>query len=339
MATKFFTCTLACMYRKVDESGAPQGGPMYYIELGLGPRFRPLAVFFSCCGLIGCLCLLQSNQLAEVLEVNHGVDRRVSALLIAAAVGAVIIGGIRRIALFSELLVPFMCVLYVLAALYVLATRLHLVPDALWGIVSDAFTGSAVAGGALGTVIITGVKRAAFSNEAGIGTAPMAHGAAKTNEPVREGLVAMMGPFIDTLVICTMTAMVILTSDPDLLRSGDGTLEGVALTSRAFESAMGPLGANIISLTVTLFALSTMFGYSYYGRKCLAYLIGHRFGGYYNLFYIASLAVGAIWSAEVVINMLDTAFAMMALPNMIATLLLAPRVIDASRVYFGKYGL
>ncbi len=340
MGTKFFTCTLACMYRKVDETGIPQGGPMYTIEVGLGPKFRPLAIFFSCCGLVGSLCLLQANQLAEILQENHGVQREVSATLIALGVGAVVLGGIRRIARFSEMLVPAMCCLYVAASLYVLATRAAVLPGVLWQIVSDAFTGSAIAGGALGTVIITGVKRAAFSNEAGIGTAPMAHGAAKTNEPVREGLVAMLGPLIDTIIVCTMTALVILSSGPEFLEAGEGgTLAGVSLTSRAFESAMGPTGMWVVTISVTLFSVSTMFGYSYYGRKCLSYLIGQQRGRYYNIVYVATLAIGAIWSVGGVINVLDTAFALMALPNMIATLILAPKVMQAARTYFNKYGV
>lgn len=338
MATKFFTCTLACMYRKVDEEGVAQGGPMYYIELGLGRKFRPMAIFFACCGLVGCLCLTQSNQCAEVLEVNHGVNRYVTAILIVVGVGAVVLGGIHRIARISEMLVPGMCLVYVLASLSILVMRAPVIPGVLWDIVSDAFTGSAAAAGAMIAVIQVGVKRAAFSNEAGIGTAPMAHGAAKTAEPVREGLVAMLGPCIDTLIVCTMTALVILTSGPDVVLSTEAnTLEGAAITSRAFEAALGPVGAYLISLSVVLFAISTMFGYSYYGRKCLAYLIGQRRGHYYNVVYIASLAVGAVWSITSVINVLDTAFALMAFPNMIATLLLAPSVMRAARDYLQRY--
>lgn len=338
MTTKFFTCTLACMYRKVDESGVAQGGPMYTIEVGLGRGYRPLAVFFSVFGLVGCLGMFQANQLAEVMDANYSIDRRITAVAMVCVVAAVILGGLHRIAKLSEKLVPAMCAVYVLASLCVLAMRIELLPGVLQTIVQDAFTGKAVAGGTIGAVIIVGVKRAAFSNEAGIGTAPMAHGAAKTKEPVREGLVAMLGPFIDTLIICTMTALVILSSDPALFNSPlEKDVAGVALTSQAFESALGTVGSTVVTLSVVLFAMTTMFGYSYYGRKCLSYLIGQQRGSLYNYAYLASLVVAALGSAAVVINVLDTAFALMALPNMIATLLLAPRVVEATKDYFARH--
>ncbi|MFH1724800.1 MAG: sodium:alanine symporter family protein [Elusimicrobiota bacterium] len=337
MATKFFECTLSIMYREEDETGNPQGGPMYYIEAGLGRRFRFMAVLFSVCGLIGCLSLFQANQLAKVLSENHAVNPWVTGFAMAAIVAVVILGGIRRIGRFTEKLVPFMCALYVLASLYILATRADIIPSILYRIVHDAFTGTAAAGGAAGIavreVITTGVKRAAFSNEAGIGTAPMAHGAAKTKEPVREGLVAMVGPFIDTVVICSMTALIILSTD----HWQQGAIRGVALTTQVFESALGGFGRLLITISVALFAISTMVGYSYYGKKCFAYLFGQRRGPLYNYFYIASLIVGAVWSVGTVVNVLDTAFALMAFPNMIATLLLAPRVMRAVRDYFSRY--
>lgn len=337
MTTKFFTCTLACMYRKVDEAGIAQGGPMYTIELGLGRRFRPLAIFFSVFGLVGCLGMFQANQLAEVMEANYGVDPRVTAVAMVCVVGAVILGGLHRIARLSEKLVPAMCAIYILTSLCVLAMRIELLPGVLLTIVQDAFTFQAATGGAVGTVIIVGVKRAAFSNEAGVGTAPMAHGAAKTKEPVREGLVAMLGPLIDTLVICTMTALVILSSDESLLGAPlEGDVAGVSLTSQAFESTLGTAGSMVVTLSVVLFAMTTMFGYSYYGRKCLSYLVGQQRGKVYNYAYLASLGVAALGPAALVIDVLDTAFALMALPNMIATLILAPRVVDATKDYFAR---
>jgi alanine or glycine:cation symporter, AGCS family len=342
MGTKFFTCTLACMYRKTDVDGTAQGGPMYYIEVGLGRRWRFMAIFFSCCGLIGCLTLFQTNQLAEILSTNYSVAPWITGVASAAIVASVIFGGIQRIARWSEAVVPAMCFFYVASCLYILATRIELVPQIFLGIVHDAFTGTAAVGGAAGVavsrVIMTGVKRAAFSNEAGIGTAPMAHGAAKTDEPVREGLVAMLGPFIDTIVVCSMTAFVILSSD-HWRQQGDSetTLRGVSLTAESFQSVYGPIGILFVTICVALFALSTMVGYAYYGRKCFSYLVGSHRGKYYDMFYIVMLFVGAVWSAESVINLLDTAFALMALPNMIATLILAPRVMQAARDYFDRY--
>ena len=341
MATKFFTCTLACMYRQVDETGTLQGGPMYYIEVGLGRRWRPLAIFFSCCGLVGCLAMFQPNQLAEILSANYQIDPWVTGFTCAAIVAVVIGGGLKRIARFSERLVPLMCGLYVIGCLYVTLNNYQLIPDIFLRIVREAFTGTAAAGGLTGVLvrqaIVIGVKRAAFSNEAGIGTAPMAHGAAKTHEPVREGLVAMLGPFIDTIVVCSMTAFVILSSE--VLQLGANDLKGVALTSRAFEAVLGDGGKLLVTASVALFAITTMVGYSYYGRKCFSYLFGQSRGHYYNYFFVATLVLGAVWPVDTIINILDTAFALMALPNMIAALLLAPRVAAATRDYFSRYKL
>lgn len=337
MGTKFFTCTLACMYREKDENGVAQGGPMYYIEVGLGKQFRYLAVLFSLFGLIGALPLLQINQLAEVLEKNYHTQRWLTGVACAVAVAVVSWGGIRWIGKVTSKIVPLMCGLYVLGCLFVLAVNWAAIPDVFLSIVSDAFSGQAVGGGAAGfaIVIITGVRRAAFSNEAGVGTAALAHGAAKTDEPVREGLVAMLGPFIDTIVICSLTAFVILSTGswvPGL----DDTMQGAQLTVEAFDKVIPGIGGLLVVVSVTLFAVSTMLGYSYYGRKCFAYLFGARRGFYYEIFYVASIAVGALWSISTVVNILDTAFALMAFPNMIATLMLAPRVVAAMRTYFNK---
>ena len=334
MATRFFTCTLACMYRLKDENGVDQGGPMYFIEAGLGRPFRVLAILFSVCGLVGCLTIFQANQLAQVLESSYGLGRGWTGAICMLLVVGVIIGGIQRIGRVTSRIVPLMCGLYVLACLYILATHLAEIPALFFRIFHDAFTGTAAVGGATGiavsTVISTGVKRAAFSNEAGIGTAALAHGAAKTRQPVREGLVAMNGPFIDTILICTMTALVVL-AEGDWQGSG---IRGVDLTAQAFESAMGGLGQLLIALSVVLFAVSTMVGYSYYGRKCFSYLVGWQRGFYYNYFYCAMILVGALWSTEGVVNLLDTGFALMAVPTMTATLLLSPRVMEAARIYF-----
>lgn len=334
MATRFFTCTLACMYRVKDERGVDQGGPMYFIEAGLGRRFRGLSILFSVCGLVGCLSLFQANQLAEVLASSYGVGRGWTGVFCTLIVGGVIIGGIERIGKVTSRIVPLMCGIYVLGCLYILGIHLAEIPSLFIWIFHDAFNGTAAVGGATGIavskVIATGVKRAAFSNEAGIGTAALAHGAAKTSQPIREGLVAMNGPFIDTILICTMTSLVVLAEGN---WHGSG-IRGVALTSQAFESAMGGLGRLLITVTVILFAVSTMVGYSYYGRKCFSYLVGWRRGHLYNYFYCAMILVGALWSAESVVNLLDTGFAVMAVPTMAATLLLSPRVMEAARIYF-----
>ncbi|PCI40643.1 MAG: sodium/alanine symporter [Elusimicrobia bacterium] len=339
MATKFFTCTLASMYRREDELGVVQGGPMYYIEVGLGKKWRFLAVLFSSFGLIGCLPMFQSNQLADVLKGSYNVPPLAVGIGCSLIVGAVILGGIQRIGRFTEKLVPFMCALYIMGCLYILATRAGQIPAVLASIFHDAFTGTAAVGGFEGVtvsaVISIGVKRAAFSNEAGIGTAPMAHGAAKTKEPVREGLVAMVGPFIDTIIICSMTAFAILSTD---LWHASG-VQGTSLTAKVFASAMGSGGELLIAVVVCMFAISTMVGYSYYGKKCFAYLFGAQWGFVYEYFLIATLTLGAVWSTGSLVNLLDTAFALMAFPNMIAALMLSPVVMAAVHDYFKRQKL
>lgn len=335
MATKFFTCTLAVMYRGKDSLGELQGGPMYTIELGLGRRFRPLGLFFSACGLIGCLGIFQANQVAGILEQTYEVPRAATGLFCLVLVALVSLGGVKRVGQAASRLVPSMCVLYLLGAAMIIFRNYEQIPVVFGQIFHDAFTGTAAAGGAAGIawqeVIRTGIKRAAFSNEAGLGTAPLAHGAAKTSEPVREGLVAMLGPFIDTIIICSITAFVILSTG--LWRETEN-VEGVTLTVRAFESVLGEPGKVLLVVVALLFGCSTMIGYSYYGRKCFSYLAGAQYGRVYDLFYLGTLYLGAVWSVSTVINLIDISFAFMAWPNMIATLILAPKVMVAARKYF-----
>lgn len=335
MATKFFTCTLAIMYRGRDSLGVVQGGPMYFIEHGLGRRFRVLAILFSIFGLVGCLSMFQTNQVAGILDETFGVPRALAGFVSISLVALVIFGGITRIGKVASRLVPSMCILYLAGAAVIVFANFDQVPHVFGQIFHDAFTGTAAAGGAAGIawshVITTGIKRAAFSNEAGLGTAAMAHGAAKTAEPVREGLVAMVGPFIDTVIVCSITAFVILSTG--LWRATEG-VEGVTLTVRAFESVLGVGGRLLLVVVASLFGLSTMIGYSYYGRKCFAYLFGAERARIYDVFYLVMLFLGALWSVSAVINLIDTAFALMALPNMTAALVLAPRVMRATREYF-----
>ncbi len=345
MATKFFTCTLAIMYRGPDSTGQLQGGPMYFLRHGLGRLGEPLAIFFSLCGMVGCLAMFQTNQLAEAIVEVVGPNKTVSPAVINSVTGIVcvvlasivIFGGVRRIAAVAARLVPTMCVLYIGAALLIMALNVEAIPVVFGRIFSDAFGTEAVAGGAVGygfmKVVQVGIKRAAFSNEAGIGTAPMAHGAAKTTEPVREGLVAMVGPFIDTIVVCSMTAFIILVAG---LGPENGEVSGVGLTLRAFESALGTVGKYFLMGIIAMFALSTMFGYSYYGRKCFAFVFGVAASRYYNYVFVGSLYLGAIWQADLVVNLLDVSFALMAFPTMVGTLIMSPRVVRAARDYFKR---
>ncbi len=335
MATKFFTCTLAVLYRGKDSLGRLQGGPMYFIEEGLGRRWRFLGAFFSIFGIIGCLGMFQTNQLAEILHDSVQVPPWVTGLVSVAVVAIVILGGIQRIAAVAARLVPLMCVIYLGMAVVVVVLNYEQVPSLLALIVNEAFDFRSFFGGAAGTAFIIGVRRAAFSNEAGIGTAPMAHGAAKTAEPVREGLVAMLGPFIDTVIVCTVTALVVLSSG---LWDGWTDANGAALTAAAVEATLGPVGRFLLVAVVALFAITTMFGYSYYGKKCFSYLFGAQRARVYDYIYLGGLFLGAVWSANLVLNVLDTAFALMAVPNLIATIILAPKVMAATKDYFARLG-
>ncbi len=342
MATKYFTCTLAIMYRGKDDQGEIQGGPMYVVEQGLGLKFRPLAILFSVAGLVGCLVLFQANQLSQIIRDliyspnnffagNQIAGDLTTGIIVATIVSLVIFGGIRRIGLVASRMVPFMVAVYILAAILILFKHIGDLPDVFMSIIQDAFTGDAVLGGSLGAIIVIGVKRAAFSNEAGIGTESMAHGAAKTKEPVREGLVAMVGPFIDTIVVCSITGFVILLSG---VHSSD--VNGVTLTAMAFERELGFLGQVLLVIAVLSFSLSTMFGYSYYGRKCTSYLFGTKWKPVYNWFYVASIILASVVSIDIAINIIDGMFALMAIPTMISTLLLSKKVMKETRRYFSE---
>lgn len=341
MATKFFTCTLAIMYRGKDSSGHVQGGPMYVIEEGMGKKWKFLSVIFCVAGILGLLVIFQANQLTavfrEVMLAPNGLDygmptRWAIGIVMMFLVALVILGGIQRIAKVASRLVPFMVTVYFISVLIIISKNFGDVPEMLLLILSDAFTGDAVLGGAVGQIIIIGARRAAFSNEAGIGTAPMVHGASKTNEPVREGLIAMLGPFIDTIVVCTLTAMAILVTG--VWKSGEQ--DGVLLTLSAFEQGLPGLGKYLLMVSVLVFALSTMFTYSYYGHKCFNYLFGADKANYYNYFYLATLVGGAVTSLSVVMSFVDAMYAIMAFPTMISAIYLSPKVKAATKDYFKR---
>ena len=343
MSTKFFTCTLSIMFRGKDDQGDVQGGPMYVIETALGKKFKGLAILFSAAGLIGCLPLFQANQLTQIIRdeiwQNNGwftdsvlTGNLVVGIPVAVLVALVIFGGIKRIGYVASRLVPLMVSLYLLAGIFIMITNLADIPDLLALIFSDAFSGKAAAGGVIGSVIITGVRRASFSNEAGLGTEAMAHGPAKTREPVREGLVAMLGPFIDTIVVCSITGIVILLSG---LWQGDET-SGVTLTTMAFSQELGSMGKSLLLICVFIFSLTTMFGQSYYGSKCIGYLFGTRWQQKYNLFYVIAVIFGAVVSLNVVINIIDGVYALMAIPTMVSALLLSPQVMKEAKRYFAN---
>ncbi|WP_417238126.1 alanine/glycine:cation symporter family protein [Bizionia sp.] len=343
MSTKFFTSTLAIMYRGRDSAGDLQGGPMYFITEGLGKSWKPLAMFFSVCGLVGALPVFNVNQLTQaindILLRPNGVEVGFTSNLTVAIVlviitSIVILGGLNRISKTASKLVPSMVLLYFVSVVIILIVNFEDVPKYFSLIFTDAFSasfykGDTFLGGVIGGLMLLGIRRGAFSNEAGIGTAPMAHGATKTSEPVREGLVAMLGPAIDTLVVCTLTALAILVTG--VWQTTDAN--GVSLTASAFGNAMPGFGKYLLLLCIAVFSISSLFSYSYYGSKCLSFLIGADKKHYYNYMYIVSIILGATTSLSMMINLIDGFFALMAFPTMFTTLMLAPRVVKEIKAY------
>ena len=343
MATKFFTCSLGIMYRGYDSDNVLQGGPMYVIEQGMGKKFKFLSYWFSIAGLVGCLSLLQANQLTQIMSdyVVKSFDIEQSfnlnliiGIIIAILVSSVIFGGLSRIAEVASKIVPFMVMVYLLSGLFIVLSNASSIPAIFSNIFSSAFNGSSVAGGFAGTAIVIsqGFRRAAFSNEAGMGTEVMAIGASKNNQPIKSGLVAMIGPLIDTIIVCTITGLVILLSSEWI----EGTYSGVSLTQKSFSNYLGLAGDYILIFSVATFTLSTMFGYSYYGCKCASYLFGANSKFYYRIFYVLTLVVGSVLSLDLAVNIVDAMFALMAFPTMISALYLAPNINKEANKYFAS---
>jgi len=344
MCIKFYSCSLAIMYRDSDSAGNLQGGPMYYITKGIGPKARPLAVFFCVAGLVGFLGVFTVNQFTQTFMNVVDPDATIASLgefnwkliiglLLSVLTSFVIFGGLKKIAKVATAIVPFMVLLYFAAVFVVMLTNYGEIIPSLKLIITEAFDlKTAVQGGFWGMVIL-GVRRAVFSNEAGLGSAPMYHGQSRTKEPVQEGLVAMLGPFIDTIIVCTLTAVVILLSGAYL----EAESNGIIMTLIAFEKSLFGFGDILLMLIVAAFALSTLFTYSYYGVKCLSFLTNARIGKYFNFYYIATITFAAVASVDLVINLIDLAYALMCIPNMLAVLYLAPRVNVEMKRYFEKH--
>ena len=343
MATKFFTCSLGIMYRGYDSDNVLQGGPMYVIEQGMGKNFKFLSYWFSIAGLVGCLSLLQANQLTQIMSdyVVKSFDIEQSfnlnliiGIIIAILVSSVIFGGLSRIAEVASKIVPFMVMVYLLSGLFIVLSNASSIPAIFSNIFTSAFNGSSVAGGFAGTAIVIsqGFRRAAFSNEAGMGTEVMAIGASKNNQPIKSGLVAMIGPLIDTIIVCTITGLVILLSSEWI----EGKYSGVSLTQKSFSNYLGLAGDYILIFSVATFTLSTMFGYSYYGCKCASYLFGANSKFYYRIFYVLTLVVGSVLSLDLAVNIVDAMFALMAFPTMISALYLAPNIKKEANKYFAS---
>lgn len=338
IATKFFTCSLGVMYRGQDSLGHLQGGPMYVIREALPRRFYPLAVLFSLAGLIGTLPMFQANQLTALINDAAFAGEPpfwaapVTGVLLALLVGSVIFGGLPRVARVAVAALPTMVLVYLAMTLWIVAAHGSAVPGVLAGIVREAFQPTAFGGGMLGVILI-GVSRGAFSNEAGVGTEVMAHGAARTAEPIREGLLAALGPIIDTLLVCSCTALVILLAGD---WQAPGNLSGITLTANAFRAEMGLPGVLALGFVALILSTTTMFTGWYYGAKCFGFLVGAQWQPYFRWFFIAAVVFGATMSIDVVFNLISGSYGLMAIPTMVSTLILAPRVMTAARDYFAR---
>ncbi|MFK8137717.1 MAG: alanine/glycine:cation symporter family protein [Bdellovibrionales bacterium] len=340
MATKFSECSLALMYRHVDEKGVVHGGPMHYIERGLGKAWKPLAIFFSIACIassFGASNMFQTNQVSNILNQNFNIPGWITGLTLSIMTGIVIVGGIKRIGEVTSKIVPFMGGAYFIACVIVISKNFEMIPSLLGQIVHDAFNGTAAVGGftgvAVSTVLIQGVRRACFSNEAGMGSSPIAHSAAATKEPIREGVVALLEPFIDTVVICTMTALVILLSGAWTEASG---LSGVELTAKAFDSAIPGFGTYFVPFAVFLFAYSTLLSWSYYGERAVDYLFGEAGLPAYKIIFCAIAFLGAVWTQGAIINFSDMMLGLMVIPNLIGVLFLLPKLRLEANNYFQR---
>ncbi|MDO3721539.1 sodium:alanine symporter family protein [Marinobacter sp. chi1] len=336
MATKYSEAVLAVRFREVDEKGNHVGGPMYYIRNGLGKKWAWMGVLFAVFAAIagfGIGNTVQANSVADVMEANFGMPHWLSGVILMVLVGAVLIGGIRRIGHVASALVPLMAISYLLAGLTVLAINVAEIPAAIGMVIQHAFTPIAAEGGFAGAAVWAairfGVARGIFSNEAGLGSAPIAHAAAQTRNPINQGLVAMLGTFIDTIIICTITGLVIITSG--VWTSG---VSGAELTSMAFAEALPGVGNYLVAIALAIFAFTTILGWSFYGERCIEFLFGVKAIVPYRIAWILAIPVGASLNLGIVWLIADTLNAMMALPNLIALALLSPVVFKLTREYF-----
>lgn len=336
MATKYAEAVLAVKYREQDSNGNHVGGPMYYIKNGLGKKWAWLGTLFAIFGSIAAFGIgntVQSNSVADVLYTDFGLPHWLTGLVLMVLVGAVLLGGIKRIGSVAGALVPFMAVAYLTAGLVVLFINAAEIPAALDLVFTHAFSSSAAEGGFAGAAVWMairfGVARGVFSNEAGLGSAPIAHASAQTTSPVRQGLVAMLGTFIDTLIICSITGLVIITS-------GEWTsgIQGASLTSAAFAQALPGVGNYLVAIALAIFAFTTIIGWSFYGERCIQFLFGEKSVLPYRIVWILAVALGANVSLDFIWLVADTLNAAMAIPNLIALALLSPVVFKLTKEYF-----
>ncbi|MFS0635947.1 sodium:alanine symporter family protein [Mesobacillus foraminis] len=329
MATKYAEAILAVKYRTVGGNGQMAGGPMYYIEKGLGWKW--LAVLFALFGSIAAFGIgssVQSNSVAAAVENSFGINPWITGMILTIFTALVILGGIKSIGKVTSLFVPVMAIFYVVGGLAIILMNLDLLPAALGKIFSDAFTGQAVAGGAIGAVIRYGVARGVFSNEAGMGSAPIAAAAAKTDHPGRQALISMTGTFLDTIIVCSITGITLVMGGMYL----DTDLTGAALTTETFDSLL-PGGGWIVTIGIILFAYSTVLGWAYYGEKCFEYLFGNKSIMIYRFVYVATVLVGAGMNLGLVWTIADIFNALMAIPNLVGLLFLSGVVVAETRSF------
>lgn len=340
MATKYSEGLLAIKYRTRDDNGEVSGGPMYYILNGMGKRWKPLAIFFAVAGILvayfGIGTFSQVNSIASSLENSFGLAPQIVSIVVAVIVAIIIFGGIKSISKVAEKVVPFMAIIYILATLAVIFTNFDQILPAFGQIFTGAFTGTAAVGGFAGAVvkeaIQKGIARGVFSNESGLGSAPIAAAAAKTEEPVEQGLVSMTGTFIDTIIICTLTGLSIIVTEKWTV-SG---LEGAPLTQAAFSSLFGTPGALALTFCLVLFAFTTILGWSYYGERCFEFLFGTKHIKLYRVIFVIMVALGGFLKLELIWIIADIVNGLMALPNLIALLALSPVIIRETKNYFSR---
>ncbi|ALH96601.1 alanine/glycine:cation symporter family protein [Acinetobacter equi] len=336
MATKYGEGVLAVKYRIKNEKGEMSGGPMYYIERGL--KWKWLAIIFALFGTLASFGIgssVQSNTVALTVEHSLHIDTWITGIVITVFSALVILGGIKSISKASSIIVPFMAIGYVAGGIIIILNNLELVMPALELIFKDAFTGEAVAGGAVGAAIRYGVARGVFSNEAGMGSAPIAAAAAKTDHPARQGLVSMTGTFIDTIIVCSITGIVLVMGFIIAGNSfGDST--GAVLTTKAFDQLLPGFGGWVVTFGVVFFAYSTILGWCYYGEKCCSYLLGEKFVLLYRIIYIISVFIGCVATLDLVWLFADIFNGLMAVPNLIALLLLSGVIAKESKDFIAK---
>jgi len=341
MATKYGEGVLAVKYRVTNSKGEMSGGPMYYIENGLGKKWKWLAFLFAFFGVMasfGIGSTVQANSVAQAVHSSFGIDTWITGVVLTLITAFVVLGGIQSIARVSSVVVPFMAVLYIVGGLVVVAMHFDLLLPALKVIMHDAFTGQAVAGGVVGTVIRYGVARGVFSNEAGMGSAPIAAAAAKTDHPVRQALVSMTGTFLDTIIVCSITGIVLVMG---ILQSNGGAfavpdLEGAALTTATFDAMLSGYGGWVVTIGLIFFAYSTTLGWCYYGEKCATYVFGDKSVPMYRVIYVATVMLGTVLSMDMVWAAADTFNGLMAVPNLIALLLLSRVIVQETRDFKAK---